>query len=275
MFLAAIHKLHVPSITCSLTGNCTASCRDPDTMLRECKEALPPDLIAQLKRFLHHHNPNKFAGYITAEQCRQYRSYGNHDSVASNILKVESTINKEERNKHVALFPFWIEKFFPDLCIAPQGLFCKEDKSDRLVFDGYFLKTPFSTFINQFASTSDEIELQHGMSMARRLVQICNLRLSHATKEILLFDDDASGVFRHVKLHPQVALDHMHSVGQTLCKPIVSVFGANVSLHNWEAFTQSLYKKSEYLKYSPDLPTIVDNHRAIIDLIKLPKDTEK
>ena len=125
MLLAVIHRMCMPSMMRSLAGNCTASYKHPDTMIKECKDALPRDLLAQLKRFLRHHNPTKFVGYVTVEQRRQDRASGNHASVANNIPKVESTLNKEERNKCIAVFPCWLEQFFPDLRLAPQGLICK------------------------------------------------------------------------------------------------------------------------------------------------------
>ena len=39
--------------------------------------------------------------------------------------------------------------------------------------------------------------------MNRHLVQIYNLRISYPHTDILLFDDDAAGAFRHVKFHPK------------------------------------------------------------------------
>ena len=57
LFLAEIHRMHVPSAMHSLILNCKASCRDPDKVLKECKYALPPELLAELKRVLHYHNP--------------------------------------------------------------------------------------------------------------------------------------------------------------------------------------------------------------------------
>ena len=78
-----------------------------------------------------------------------------------------------------------------------------------------------------------------------------------------------------MKLHPQVAVSHVHLVNQILYITIGSVFGANVSPHNWEAFVQSCCKKSEHLQSSLEFPAIAQKHSALIDLTKLPKDTEK
>ena len=99
--------------------------------------------------------------------------------------------------------------------------------------------------------------------------------MSCPTKEVLIFDDDTSGEFLHIKLHLQVTAVYALSVGQTLFMPIASVFGSKFSPHTWEVFTQSRCKKTEYLQSSPDLPTIVQKHSAIIDINKIPKDTDK
>ena len=111
--------------------------------------------------------------------------------------------------------------------------------------------------------------------MPRHLAQIYIMWVSYPNKDTLLFDDESSGALRHVKLHPQAETSHIHSFGQTLCIPIGSVFGANVSLQNWEVFLQSHWKKSEHFQYSPDLPVIVQKYSALTDLIKLPKDNDK
>ena len=89
-----------------------------------------------------------------------------------------------------------------------------------------------------------------------------------------MFDDDASGLFCHVKLHTQVAVEYACYAGQTLCMPFCSVLSANVSPHNWEIFAQSRCKKVEHLKHSPDLPTITQKHSAIIELMQLPNDND-
>ena len=105
LFLAIIHRLHVPSIIRSLTGNYTAAYRDPDEILRACNAALTPELLTQLKRVLHHHNPSKLTGHVTAQQREEARKCGKHASVAKHLTKVQKTLNKEERNKHITAFP--------------------------------------------------------------------------------------------------------------------------------------------------------------------------
>ena len=77
-----------------------------------------------------------------------------------------------------------------------------------------------------------KIEPHCGTAMTRYLVQIHNMRISCPNKEIVIFDDDASGAFRHANLYPQATASHAHSVGQKLCIPVDPFFGSNVSPHN-------------------------------------------
>ena len=93
--------------------------------------------------------------------------------------------------------------------------------------------------------------------MNRQLVQMFNIRISYPDKEILLFDDNASGKCSHVKLQPQVVASHAYSFVQNLCIPIGSLFGDNVIPQNWEVLAQYSCKKVENLQSSPNLKNIV------------------
>ena len=46
-------------------------------------------------------------------------------------------------------------------------------------------------------NTHNELELTYGTAWSRHLHQIGNMRISYSTTELLLFDDDIKGVFRH------------------------------------------------------------------------------
>ena len=90
----------------------------------------------------------------------------------------------------------------------------------------------FSIRINNFTKVEDEIEIQHRKTFKRHPKRIFNLRISYEFKEILLFNDDASGAFRHIKMHPKIAGALVFIIGETLCAPIGSGFGSNTSFHN-------------------------------------------
>ena len=51
-------------------------------------------------------NPAKFQGSTTAQERADYKNYRNHSSIENNLKKVEKTMNKEERNKFVAVLPY-------------------------------------------------------------------------------------------------------------------------------------------------------------------------
>ena len=99
LFLALMHRLHIPSMIRSLKGNQTAAFRDPETILKKCEPALPPDLLMSLKSVLYNENPAKFNGHTTAVERAEYRNYGNHTTITKNKSLVNKAMNKEEQNK--------------------------------------------------------------------------------------------------------------------------------------------------------------------------------
>ena len=141
-------------------------------------------------------------------------------------------MNKEERNKFVGVFPCWLERFLPHMYLTPQGLLVKPRKKDRLVFDAAYLASPSSICINNFTYPEDETEFQYRYTFKNHLKRIYNLRLTYSNKEILLFNDDTSLAFRHIKLHSDVAGAHVFVIRSKLYVSLGSVFESNVSSHN-------------------------------------------
>ena len=181
-------------------------------------------------------------------------------------------MNKEERNKYVGVLPSWIERFVPHLHFTPQGLLIKPRKNDRLVFDASHRVTAESACVNDFTSPDNEIQLEYGTALRRHLTRIYNLRITYPLEEILLFDDDASGAFRHVKYHPDIAGAYAFIINGILYLPLGTVFGSNVSSHNWEVFAISRARLAEWLQHQPHISDIVEKHKALLDLIQFPKD---
>ena len=110
-----IHRLYVTSIVHYLNRNYTASYRVSNKILRHHKQALPLDPLAQLKRVLNHHNPNKFIGHVEADYRRQARTYDDHHSISKNTTKLDATLTKEECKNLAAAFLHWLEPFLPVL----------------------------------------------------------------------------------------------------------------------------------------------------------------
>ena len=107
------------------------------------------------------------------------------------------------------------------------------------------------------------------------MFQTCNIRASYPEKHVLLFDEDTLGIYLYVNFHPQVSSAYVQSVDQTLCMTMFSVFGTNISSHEWEVFAQSFCKKLEHSYSSPYLESIARKHTALIDLVNLSKGTNE
>ena len=132
--------------------------------------------------------------------------------------------------------------------LTSQGLLVKRKKKDSLVFNTAYLASPSFIFIHNITSLEDEIDLKYGYTFKNHLKRIYNLRINYSNKEILLFDDDTSGAFRHIKLHLDVAGAHAFIIRNKLYIPLGSIFGLNVSSYNWEVIVLSRIKLAEWLQ---------------------------
>ena len=68
LFLALVHKLHMPSMIRSLKGNHTSMHRDLERILKNFKSCLDNDLCQHLDRVLNNKSPAKFIAYTSAKQ---------------------------------------------------------------------------------------------------------------------------------------------------------------------------------------------------------------
>ena len=51
-------------------------------------------------------NPVNFQCNTTTKKRAEYKNYKNYSSINNNLRKVEKTMNKEERNKFIAVLPY-------------------------------------------------------------------------------------------------------------------------------------------------------------------------
>ena len=160
-------------------------------------------------------------------------------------------MKKEERHKFVVVFPSWLERFIPH--ILNQTWVFSNRFANKTKEEGYTslwciaLSLPFSVCINDFTNVETEIELPYGKTFKRRLKIIYNLRITYKFKEIFIFDDDASGAFRHIKLHPTIAGSRAFIIGNTPYVLIAIFFSSNVSTRNWEVVALSRTRLAEWL----------------------------
>lgn len=270
LFSALIHKFNPPSMIRSLRGNYVADYRDPHKILSYLKPIITSDVYEDLERILITGSPSLYHGHVTMAQRKINFDYGNHPSVLNNIEKVRKALNKEDRNKWVMVLPKWTARFIPHMITLPTGLVIKPGKNDRFIFDGSFRVCAEAAAAGiDFSSKQNEPEIIFGKSFLRHLIRIYNLRISYPNKDILLFDDDVSGAFRHVKHHPDIAAALSMTVEELLYVPIGQTFGANFSPSNFETFARARTQLSEFLQKDE---TLIEKHKKYLDLIKFDAD---
>eukprot|EP00957_Ditylum_brightwellii_P090016 6855743-Ditylum_brightwellii.AAC.1 len=79
-----------------------------------------------------------------------------------------------------------------------------------------------------------EPEVTFGQALPKNRIRIWNLRISYPDEGILLWDDDATGVFRQCKLHPDTAQVFSFIIELILFVPCGNTSGSNTSPANWE-----------------------------------------
>ena len=55
-------------------------------------------------------------------------------------------------------------------------------------------------------------DIHFGQAFNKHLIRIWNLRITHPSEDILLWDDDVSGAYRLPKYHPDVAAAFSYSI---------------------------------------------------------------
>ena len=78
-------------------------------------------------------------------------------------------------------------------------------------------------------STDTEPEIIYGETFMKHLESIWNLRITHPVTDILLFDDDVKGAFRHNKYHPDIAAAFSFIIANLLYIPLGGTFGSITS----------------------------------------------
>jgi len=124
-FLADVvhYHLDLPIVIRSLVGNYTEEYRDTCSTLKTLRVARYDKLIINdVKYTLLTGYPNKIiasslhANFIELKRC------GNHTTIKKNFDQVINTLNKEDRNQYLLLFPNWLARFFKNIHLTPQGL---------------------------------------------------------------------------------------------------------------------------------------------------------
>ena len=89
-------------------------------------------------------------------------------------------------------------------------------------------------------SQDTEPEIIYGSSFQRHLGIVWNSRITHPNTDILLFDDDVKGAFRHCKYHPDIATAFSFIIANLLFVPLGGTFGSITSPASFEPITKKI-----------------------------------
>jgi hypothetical protein len=230
-----------------LGGEHIASHRDPDLILPQVEGLISSDVYNDLERIMQFGAPAKFNEHGTRQQFLEYRDYGNHMLLTSNLTAFQQAMNKEDKRNYILTFPAYLKDYIPDLWLTPNGLIQIPSKKDRPIFDASFLLHAYSRVYNNLVSNDDEPTIIFGNAWTNFLRSIYNLRITHPDKEIYLMDDDVVAAFRQVKYHPNVISAKAYSAGRYLFVPTGSTFSDKSSPPGFEPFAQARMALAKYL----------------------------
>ena len=114
-------------------------------------------------------------------------------------------------------------------------------------------------------SHDSEPEIKYGFTFKLHLQYLFNLRISAPNKDIVVFDDDVKGAFRHPKYHPNVAAAFSFIIASLLFISLGNTFGSIVSPSNFEPIARARIHLAHYLSSRRDL---YEKYKHIIDKVK-------
>ena len=117
-----------------------------------------------------------------------------------------------------------------------------------------------------------EPEIIYGNSFQRHLEGIWNSRITHPRSDILLFDDDVKGAFRHCKYHPDIASAFSFIISSFLFIPLGGTFGSITSPANFEPIARARTHLAEFLSDRRDL---LEKYKDIINKVEFLDEPDK
>ena len=267
------YDMDIPTLIRFLGGNYTGEYRDSKATIQALKNAKCNEkVVNDLQRLLEKGCPNKMNASSSHTNFIDFLNYGNHSSIDNNVEKTMKAMNKEDRNQYLISLPSWLARFIRHLHVTPQGLVIKLGKNDRLIWDGSFIPHWLATCINMMLSQDTEPEIIYGTTFMRHLEIIWNLRITYPDIDILLFDDDVKGAFRHSKYHPDVASAFSFIVANHLFIPMGGTFGSITSPANFEPIARARTHLAEHLSDRTDL---LEKYKDIIDRVSFSDEPDK
>ena len=267
MFLTAAiyYDFNLAAVMQFVGNNYTTSYRNVPEIMQTLHGVVDESVCKDIHRILTTGCPNHAYGHSTRENFLKYIIYGNHKLVLKNPDLIRKAINKEDRLNYAMPFPCWIIHFIPNLHVTPSGIVIKPGKNDRLTYNSSIKLDWDSQPIKNITNLLLEPDLIYGSAYERHLIQVWNLRISYPTNDILLWDDDVTGAFRHGKFNPEIIGAFAFMLLQLLIIPCGLQFGCTFSPANFKPLARSRQQLAESLS---DDVSLLDTHKEYLDTVK-------
>ena len=246
--------------------------RSPTIILPRLKGIVDEATYQHIARILTFGCPAKINAHFSAQQVKEYRTYGNHKTIDSNPTLVAKAMNKEDARENIFTVERMLGLFITNINYTPQGILIKPNKKDRLINDSSFQLTQISIPYNAFTNKKDEPPCTFGPAFITLLIDIYNLRISFPNHELRLGSDDITGAFRLLKFAPEAVSGKAIQVGNNLHFAVAQTFGNTTSPpKNWDPFSRATCQiASNLLNMNVELPT----HQTYMNKVKVSPDPE-
>ena len=115
-------------------------------------------------------------------------------------------------------------------------------------------------------SHETEPEIKYGFTFKSYLQYIFSMRISIPDQDIILYDDDIKGAFRHPKYHPNVAAAFSFIIADLLFITIGNTFGSIAIPANFQPIVRARIHLAHFLSSRMD---VYDKYEHIIVKVNL------
>jgi hypothetical protein len=174
-------------------------------------------------------------------------------------------MNKEDRYSHLVPMDLLLCKLSPYLRHTMQSIIIKDDKNDRIVWEGSTVTRPTDIGMNQVTPVAQEAPVMFGHVNSQIYTDIYNTCISYSTATILLGLADVKLYFRYPRIHTDLTRAFGFIADELYNLATAMVFGSTASASSWEAFRQAI---EALTKVFANRPNLVIKHKTFINMLK-------
>ncbi len=169
-----------------LSGKYTGQHQHAQHTLNAIQDHVTSDNYGHIKQILLHGCPAQLTFEEPSSNKLEFISCGNSKSFVENPQLVQKTLNREDRYSHLVPMDLLLCKLSPYLCHTMQSIIIKDNKNNRIVWDGLTVTQPTDIVMNQVTPVTQEAPVEFGHVKSQIYTDIYNKRISYPTATILL-----------------------------------------------------------------------------------------